>query len=285
MLSVLWRQWSALGVATHIASEDRYSVDLEALLVATRALAGRDRRLPTLAGEWLKANNGMVMTARLERMQRHLDGLAEQHRTELVREESGHLWELPPAPSHRPSKRVASPPSAGPATSQITLRNLFGINARADILLYFLSGGTNNSAGIARETWFDQKAVYRVLESWSKAGICTRPGKAAPAGYRLLQVQEWLALFGLKRPMRRVNWGSSLFPLLIILQAASSPPRSGDSYLLSSLLRDLHVELASAALPWNVSMPHPRSSPGEEYFRPATGAVLALISAMAGEQD
>jgi hypothetical protein len=283
LLSVLWRQWSALGLATHSTSEDRCPVDLEALLVATGALAERDRRLPNLAEQWLNVNSGMTMTARLERMHRHIRKLAGQYRTEFVWDKLDQIRHPVSTSSHGSSKRAASPSSAGPAPAQITLRNLFGINARADILVYLLSGGTNNSAGIARETWFDQKAVYRVLESWSNAGICARPGKTSPGGYRLLRTQEWLVLFGFKRPLRRVNWGSSLFTLLIILQAASSRIRVGDAYLLSSLLRDLHGELAAAALPWSLTMPDPGSSPGEEYFQPAADGVLTLISAMAGE--
>jgi len=263
--------------------EDRCPVDLEALLVATVALGERDRRLPKLAEEWLAVNSGMTMTARLERMHRHLKKLAEQHRTEFVWEGLDRLRELVSASSLGSSRRAAPSRPAGPATAQIMLRNLFGINARADVLLYLLSGVTNSSAGIARETWFDQKAVYRVLESWSNAGVCARPGKASAAGYRLLRTQQWLALLDLEGPVRWINWGSTLSTLLTILQASTTLPRAGDAYLLSSLLRDLHGELATTAVPWDLTMPDPRSSPGEEYFQPAAGAVLTLISAMAGE--
>ena len=68
------------------------------------------------------------------------------------------LEELANTSSPEPSRRASSP-STGLATAQVTLRNLFGINARADVMLYLLSGATGSSAGIARATWFDQKAV------------------------------------------------------------------------------------------------------------------------------
>lgn len=283
LLSVLWRHWSAVGVGTHTTKEDRCPVDLEALMVATGVLAAADRRLPNLAREWLAVNSGVVMKTRLERMRRHLKKLAKQHRTEFTWAELDELEQLANASSTDSSRRASVPPP-GLTTAQMTLRNLFGINARADILLYFLSGATGSSAGIARGTWFDQKAVYRILESWSEAGVCARPGKASPGAYQLTKTDDWGALLALTVPYPRVNWGISLFTLLTLLQAASVPPRAGDAYLLSSVLRDLHDELSGAALPWNLAMPDPRNNPGEEYFQPAAMAVLELVGALADER-
>lgn len=282
LLSVVWRHWSALGVGTHTTKEDRCPVDLEALLVATGVLADADRRLPNLAGEWLTVNSGVVLKTRGERMRRHLKKLAKLHRTEFTWEELDELDQLANASLTNSSKRASVPPP-GLATAQITLRNLFGINARADVLLHLLSGATGSSAGIARETWFDQKAVYRILESWSEAGICARPGKAIPGAYRLTKTREWGELLTMAAPYPRVNWGISLFSLLTLLQAASAPPRAGNAYLISSMLRDLHDDLSVTALPWNLTMPDPRTSPGEEYFHPAAVAVLKLVEVMAGE--
>ena len=282
LLTILWRQWSALGVATHSAFEDRHPVDMEALLVASAVLSSYDQRLTRLALEWLGLNRHLVLKARVVRMCRVLGQVARKHHVDLSPLDPEQVIGIEQAGS-TVSKRAVSPGPSGPAVAQVYLRRLFGVNARADVLLYLVSGSSGSSAGIARAVWFDQKAVYRILESWSEAGVCTRPGAHTTDGYTLVRADEWMQLLNLDQSVRWVNWAENLLPLLLVHHAASTPPWAEDTYLLSSLLRELYDRLTATGRAWGKCLPDHRLYPGEDFFEPAAMAVLALAGAMAGE--
>ena len=282
LLSVLWRQWSALGLATHSSSEDRSPVDMEALLVASAVLSSHDQRLTKLAEEWLSLNRSLVLKVRIVRMCRAWGQLAGKHHIDVGHLDPEQVIGTEKADSKGP-KRAVSPEPSGPAVAQVNLRRLFGVNARADILLYLLAGGSGSSAGIARAVWFDQKAVYRILESWAETGACTRPGSHSADGYRLVRTDEWAQLIGLDEPVKWVDWAEGLFPLLLVHHATSTPPWAEDRYLLSSLLRDLHDRLAATGRAWGGRFPNHGGHPGEVIFEPVAMAVLGLAGAMARE--
>jgi len=310
LLSLSWRHWTALGSATHVPAEDRYPLDLEALLCASLVLSESDGRLDKLASEWLFANGGLLSASRLgrigcalERMADHMrvalaqsgistgfDGLLASHGWPIGQRNSGagQSGRRPPREAARADRSArksgsTSAPPAWPAAAQLTLRCLFGVNARAEVLLYLLSGTTGSSAGIARSVWYDQKSVYRILESWVQAGVCVNPAPSAGRGYGLMRTKDWARLFGIKAMVSWVDWASALLPLLLLLRAASTPPRQNDAYLLSSLMRDLEAPLASTCRLWRLPFPDSRSSPGPAFFEPAARAVLDLAAAMAGE--
>ncbi|MBM4353889.1 MAG: hypothetical protein FJ109_08850 [Deltaproteobacteria bacterium] len=311
VLTLLWRHWAALGAATHVPAEDRYPLDLEALLCATRVLSEHDGRLDKLASEWLSANGGLVSASRLGRIRRdfektaghvkvalvqpgmsmRLDGWLGRHGSPVGQPDSGagrsgsrpSLEDAKASRSTEKSAWVSAPP-VWPAAAQLTLRRLFGVNARAEVLLYLLSGAAGSSAGIARSVGYDQKSVYRVLESWVEAGMCSRPGTAARRGYGLTRTGEWQRLLGFDTPVAFVDWPSALLPLLLLLRAASAAPRQDDSYLLSSLMRDLDAPLASTCRLFRLPFPDSRTRPGAAFFEPAAKAVLDLAGAMAGEE-
>jgi len=310
LLTLLWRHWTALGVATHVPAEDRYPLDLEALLCATLVLSEHDRRLDKLASEWLSANSGLVSTSRLSRIwgdfekgasrakvglvpsgkSARLDELLASHGFPIVQSvamagKSGDrtAWKRAMA-GIRPGKAGAtSSPSVWSAAAQLALRRLFGVNARAEVLLYLLSGTTGNSAGIARSVGYDQKSVYRILESWVQAGYCVKLGKPAGQGYGLTRPTEWQRLLGIDATVAWIDWASVLLPLLLVLQAAWTGPRKDDEYLLSSLMRDMEEPLAAPCRLWRLPFPNGSASPGAAFFQPAARAILDLASAMAGE--
>lgn len=70
LLNFLWRQWSALGVAGHARSEDRWIIDPEALLLLTCTLGRHDPRLFDEVLDWLQVNGSFINILRLKRIQR-----------------------------------------------------------------------------------------------------------------------------------------------------------------------------------------------------------------------
>lgn len=70
LLTFLWRQWSALGVAGHEQRPDQWVIDPEALLLVTCTLGRRDPRLFDEVLDWIKTNGTFINILRLKRILR-----------------------------------------------------------------------------------------------------------------------------------------------------------------------------------------------------------------------
>jgi hypothetical protein len=68
LLELLWRQWTALGVAGQGKSWTRTPLDPEALLLISCTIARRDPRLFDAMLDWLQVNGRYVNVHRLQRM-------------------------------------------------------------------------------------------------------------------------------------------------------------------------------------------------------------------------
>ena len=69
VLSFLWRQWSALGVAGQARNDDEWVIDPEALLLLTTTFARHDPRLFDEVLDWLSQNGGVINLQRLKNLQ------------------------------------------------------------------------------------------------------------------------------------------------------------------------------------------------------------------------
>lgn len=70
LLDLLWRQWSALGVAGHAAGVEARIVDPEALLLLTCTVGRHEPRLFDEALDWLQENGRFINIMRLKRILR-----------------------------------------------------------------------------------------------------------------------------------------------------------------------------------------------------------------------
>lgn len=73
MLSLVWRQWSALGVAGYSQSEETKVVDPEALLLLTLTVARHDPRLFDELLDWLDVNGAFLNVQRLQNLIKQYD--------------------------------------------------------------------------------------------------------------------------------------------------------------------------------------------------------------------
>lgn len=106
VLNLLWRQWSALGVAAHATGRaDAAVLDPEALLVFTARFARCDQRLYDLVLNWLLVYESLVNLPRLKALQKKsawkdADSLAYMA---AVLAAGGHKrWKVLAAPTARP---------------------------------------------------------------------------------------------------------------------------------------------------------------------------------------
>lgn len=68
LLNLLWRQWTALGVAGQVAPWEHTVLDPEALLLITCTVARRDPRLFDAMLDWLQVHGRYLNVQRLQRM-------------------------------------------------------------------------------------------------------------------------------------------------------------------------------------------------------------------------
>jgi hypothetical protein len=98
LLEFLWRQWSALGVAGHVRSDDDRMIDPEALLLFSSHIARYDSRLFDEILDWLLRNGHWINLHRLgtlHRMDRVGDSSVMAAIADYLSRESAHQkWNL-----------------------------------------------------------------------------------------------------------------------------------------------------------------------------------------------
>lgn len=193
-LELLWRQWRPLGIAAH-GPESLTPIDLEALILATALAAAQDGRLWQDALQWLSRRCEWVNESRLKRMVASYSTTDEWLKRPLIDKA---VWAEIGSVLHgaAPGRQAAGGDSRAdrilsplrfrkPPLLQLYLRGVFGVNARAELILFLLAAGEGNSNQIARETCYDQKNVYVILERWAEAGFVGREKRGKQNLYSL----------------------------------------------------------------------------------------------------
>jgi hypothetical protein len=215
ILALLWRQWSALGVAGQVSTNSRALIDPEALLLMSTVFARYDARLFDEIVDWLRANGIWINVLRLTRLQaeyqlgdRSILGALAEHlvqgsahaKWKALAKQDGevreprrlfpHLalvskndeiffrwgWMRPPIEN----RGLSTPPRPNqPATFLLKLRALFGRQARVEILAWLLSHPSGHPAQIARETGYFRGSIQNVLNELELSGhvFATRQGR------------------------------------------------------------------------------------------------------------
>jgi hypothetical protein len=308
LLTVHWKQWSALGVAAHIPPEDHWIVDLEALMVSTWVMGLEDKRLFSASLEWLTKNAEWVNFSRLKGIARAFDkpfpgsnhplfntGLLKRaldvvqgfikkplplkniilNEEELRREYESVFDSFRIRDITMPLTILKVPPLL-----QIYLRSLWGVDARVEVLQYLLFNEGGNTLSIAREVYSNQRNVYQILETWAKTAVVMK----LKDGYSLRDRAEWARFLKLKKRSRYWNWTRAFLFFDQVARALTSPPWAGNDYLLSSLFRDLEGEAERVGHGLEVTVPRSQAYPGMRYFEPFAEAVLWMLGVVVGEE-
>ncbi|WP_404420521.1 hypothetical protein [Nibricoccus sp. IMCC34717] len=207
VVQLLWRQWSALGVAGPVAQEGNCAVDPEALLLISTQFARHDARLFDEIADWLQRNGHWINLMRLSRLEREfafgdtavLGALAEH----LAQRTTHAKWKAlsknrppsqPPALlfTHLPPPNRAdeiflrwgwlrpelefrglskAPHPTTPASFLLKLRALFGLQSRAEVVAWLLAHEAGHPAQIARETGYFRGSIQNVLNELEVSGL------------------------------------------------------------------------------------------------------------------
>ena len=209
LLALLWRQWSALGVAGHAQTGDGRLIDPEALLLFSTSVARHDARLFDEILDWLQTNGAWINLQRLARIQNehHVgdDSILAAIASQLTRGHSHPKWR---AVARRAPKRACdallrplfphlpvvgqgdeawlewgwqrspvelrglsqAPRPDQPATFLFKLRALFGRQARVEIIAWLLAHESGHPAEIARATGYFRGSIQAVLNELVVSG-------------------------------------------------------------------------------------------------------------------
>jgi len=289
-----------------VKPEKYWIIDLESLIISTLTIGLNDKRLLSSSVEWLIKNGDWMNLSRLKRIvkifskplplsKEHLlspeifDLLLETYnknaRNKIIFKKTD-LY-LPEGNTFNEYKNifysfkirdvVTKPKLQNPALLQLLLRGIFGIDARTEILIYLLVNDNGNSNSIAKEIFYNQKNVYKLLERWANARIVTKISQNKLSSYSLNRKKELLQAMGLKNMLKYLNWARTFLVLDQIAKAIAIPQWSDDEYLLSSFSRELLDDVKLIAKSLNVNVPEPTSFPGKRYFSPFASMALNIL--------
>lgn len=292
LLDIHWKQWGCLGIGSRLEEEKRWVIDLESLLSSTIFLGQFDKRLFSSVLEWIYGYAEWINVSRFKRIGAYYHKtddklnvpLASRNIYELVEniikktrrvndsdwlQEQMERYNLPieyqqVLEKFQPRGVTARPEFQKPAMLQLLLRGFFGINARAEVLLYLLYKKEGSSNQIAKNVQFDQKIIYRILEKWTEAGFIDKE-----SGRKYILANPDLFSFLLKRTddsAKYLDWINTFHVFARIMKAMQTAPWESDSYLLSSFFRHLSNDLKRIARSVNVSISESSLFKGEEYL-------------------
>jgi hypothetical protein len=303
LLEIHWRQWSALGVATHVSPEQRWIIDLEALTLSTLTIGFEDKRLFSTCIEWLVKNAEWLNTARFKRIagvftkplsQKGLVILPSHVLTmlsDILRKHAQHSVIKKMPKTRVLEKQVFSDYKRffrtfkirditnkldtvqSPVLLQLLLRGYYGMDARPDIFIYLLFNKQDNSLSIARNIYYNQKNVYNILEKWCKTGLVKKVHK----NYVLKKSTGWRDFWTRSRKSSYLGWTKTFFLFDRILKALSTPPWCEEMYLMSSFFRDLYEDADEVGNWVNVHIPDPRMYKGALYYDAFVLRILEVL--------
>ena len=158
---------------------------------------------------------------------------------------------------------------------QLLLRGFFGVNARAEVLLYLFYIKEGSSNQIARAVQFDQKIVYRILEKWTDTGFVDKE----PSRKYILSNPDLFSIL-LKNAddsVKYLDWINTFHVLARIMRALNTGPWESDAYLLSSFFRHISKDMKRVARFVDVSFSESNLFKGEEYLSPFIKDIMNIL--------
>lgn len=307
LIEIHWRQWTALGVASHVKPEKTWIVDLEPLIISTLTIGLHDKRLLSSSVEWLIKNGEWINLSRLKRIVKVFSERVPELKAPPLYPEILEIFadtynrnarykiKYPKTDSYNAEDNVmnnyktffnnfkvrnvtTAPNLQLSSMIQLLLRNIFGVDARTEILIYLLAHEGGNSNSIAKEIFYNQKNIYTILERWSHAQMATKISEQKISRYSLNRKKELLDAIGLKEMPNYLNWTRTFLLLGRLAKALSISPWSDDEYLLSSLFRDSFDEAKSIGRSLHINAPEPTHYPGKQFFSPFALGVLTILN-------
>jgi len=285
VLRFVWRQWAELGVAASRAeARDHWVIDPEALVLLTSTFGRHEARLFDESMDWLRTNAAFMNVPRLKSVSRR-SGLGDirvvSAMADVVGQYSPRLnWRFgtheavgDPEPLFQ-SMNHDVPVDFGrrdetflrygftrgqvelrglslrfnPAMAEcalLRLRALFGVTARAEIVLYLLTHDSCHPSAIARETGFSQKNIQDTLVDMVASGLIQVGRAEGRKKHYFIREKDQEPFFSpAEGPPRWITWPPLFVSLERVWRVVSDPAVAEHGpLLLASVLKELMTDL------------------------------------------
>lgn len=273
-LELAARQWKALGVRlAGPAHTGREVLDPEALILFTAALGHQDARVRDESLDWCVRHHRLVSVSRLKNLRTEFPETASEDIDAyfaIVNHHGGARWPVrddpDPGDFTASGKSVLPMPSAEPPLLRLQLRALFGVTARAELILALAS-----EAGQAR-TWaasdltftgYGKRNVALVLEELTLSGLVSTVAIKNRTEYRINRPTQLYglipALRAAKVPRWELRFAISIAAWTLAVAVESKSP------IVRSVEARRFVETHGQTLAWLGLTPPPVQQP-EAYF-------------------
>lgn len=272
-LEIGWKHWAKLGVSGRETADKRVNVDPEALILLTGFLGDRDLRLIDNVAGWLVTNESLVYKTRLktiidlgypkilaslgsmfERANERSDGSSWISLEEycLERINKSEKLEKTLKQDFLAFEEISSAKSVNVnfRNNRILLRKLFGTSTRAELLNFFIGGGSGSSKGIAEYLHLSQSTVHTTLKSFMEIGLVKRQGRSRNTSYRF--IEDYFSLEGLQ-PEVFFGWGNYFRSLILAWKQIESLSRADSEYKVRSALNRFYLTFLENLSVWNES--------------------------------
>ncbi len=261
LMDFLWDQWVSLGMAGHASGKPvPFIIDPEALLLATLRFAIDENRFRGELLDWLQHNGALLSVQRVKNLQlnckvaedKHLRGIAKAMETQGYPNWKSIRSEHDPMASTDFSMPVPRGMSCNPDPSRqenfiLRLRLLFGVNARAEIIAWFLTHAEGHAASIARDTAWFSKSVQAILNDLEQAGMLHSQTDGKKKTFRLSpRAHLWHPDFGAE--LRWLNQGFFYTGLIHVQHALDAIANSEASASAKAIAIRRHLPFITSAL-------------------------------------
>ena len=286
LLRIHRSQWTTLGALSSVRPKRRWIIDLESLIVSTFTLGMHDREMFSAAVEWIMENREWINLSRYKRVLKiflaadtgygrailspsvftHLPASLSRYELQIKAEDSKKTADTTGNAidykqffrTFRPRGAPMEPNIKEPVSLQLLLRGVFGMDARAEVLIYFLCHESGNSNSIAKEIFYDQKAVYRIMERWKASGVLeTLPGGKI-GNCSLKKKSAWVKAIGFSGDVDYFNWTRLFLLCAVVKEGLSDKHVIRDEREVSYFFRGLYEDARSAAIPLDLEIPDSR---------------------------
>ena len=257
ILTLLWKQWTQLGVAGAVNSKDDRVLDPEALLIFSAHFARYDQRLYDLVIDWLQCNGESINLPRLKALLKRFTNADRKSLGFIAASVNLKKWqplaqnflpkdtgvetmfsgnEFVPKPDETAlryglkrnqyvqSNKVMPFASTGNASLLLRLRGAFGMSARAEAILTMLNKEFCRIQDVADAGGFSWKSASDVLDELCTSGIAVTLDKSKRGRtYFLKDSNTMHKLFEIET-VKFPDW-LTIFEMLSVVWNCTSNPR------------------------------------------------------------
>ncbi len=256
-LELVWSLWAELGVSGWNRRHEGVAIDLEPLIIATSHLGSRNDRLLRESLDWCVMNARFVSAVRLRNLLPSFSDAAQKGFGKFaatVRKHKPVSWPSQTGASAlkwAPTGRSVVPELDRPALVQLKLRALFGVSARAEILLRMLPEPTRpfGISELSMYTAFGKDNLSDALDLLVLAGAVVRNLMTTAGNVQVfrLAAEEGLRslLVDVPSPNGFPFWIARFRLLTHLIDFAASAPtdRTARAATIERLLSNLQMDL------------------------------------------